>query len=184
MNDFYLDPTMYDGRPADCTGRDAVEVRCYDLLDSLGVAYKRLDHDATPSMEACGEVEALFGVEICKNLFLCNRQKTQFTLLLMPGGKPFRTKELCAQLGCSRLSFADEGHMQEYLGVTPGSVTILGLMNDPERRVRLVIDRDAFSHEYFACHPCRNTSSVRMKTKDVLAKVLPALGHEVTYVSL
>ena len=184
MDDFTLDPTLYDGRPADCAGRDAVEIACYDFLDSLGVRYQRADHSETPSIEACGEVERMLGIEICKNLFLCNRQKTQFTLLLMPGAKPFRTKELSAQLGCSRLSFADEDHMREYLGVTPGSVSVLGLLNDPENRVRLVIDRDALAQEYFGCHPCRNTSSRRIATADLTGRILPALHHEPTYVSL
>ena len=145
---------------------------------------QRVDHDETPSIEACGEVEKLLGIEICKNLFLCNRQKTQFTLLLMPGRKEFRTKELSAQLGCSRLSFADAERMQEFLGVTPGSVSVLGLLNDTEKRVRLVIDRDALAHEYFGCHPCRNTTSLRIKTADLTERILPALGHEPTYVDL
>ena len=184
MSEFVLDPTLYDGRPADCTGHDAVEIACYDFLDRLGVRYQRADHTETPSIEACGEVEKLLGIEICKNLFLCNRQKTQFTLLIMPGAKPFRTKELSAQLGCSRLSFADAAHMQEYLGVTPGSVSVLGLLNDTENRVRLVIDRDALAHEFFGCHPCRNTSSLRIATADLTGKILPALHHEPAYVSL
>ena len=171
MDDFTLDPTLYDGRPADCAGRDAVEIACYDFLDGLGVRYQRADHSETPSIEACGAVECMLGIEICKNLFLCNRQKTQFTLLLMPGAKPFRTKELSAQLGCSRLSFADAAHMREYLGVTPGSVSVLGLLNDPENRVRLVIDRDALAHEYFGCHPCRNTSSLRIATADLTGQL-------------
>lgn len=145
---------------------------------------QRVDHDETPSIEACGEVEKLLGIEICKNLFLCNRQKTQFTLLLMPGRKEFRTKELSAQLGCSRLSFADAERMQEFLGVTPGSVSVLGLLNDTEKHVRLVIDRDALAHEYFGCHPCRNTTSLRIKTADLTGRILPALGHEPTYVNL
>ena len=184
MDDFTLDPTLYDGRPADCAGRDAVEIACYDFLDSLGVRYQRADHSETPSIEACGEVERMLGIEICKNLFLCNRQKTQFTLLLMPGAKPFRTKELSAQLGCSRLSFADAAHMREYLGVTPGSVSVLGLMNDTEGRVQLVIDRDVLTPDWFGCHPCRNTSSLRIATADLTGRILPALHHEPTYVSL
>ena len=141
---------------------------------------QRVDHDETPSIEACGEVEKLLGIEICKNLFLCNRQKTQFTLLLMPGRKEFRTKELSAQLGCSRLSFADAERMQEFLGVTPGSVSVLGLLNDTEKRVRLVIDRDALAHEYFGCHPCRNTTSLRIKPADLTERTLPALGPDPT----
>ena len=184
MDNFTLDPTVYDGRPADCSGRDAVETACYDFLDSLGVPYQRVDHSETPSIEACGEVERLLGIEICKNLFLCNRQKTQFTLLIMPGAKPFRTKDLSAQLGCSRLSFADAEHMQQYLGVTPGSVSVLGLLNDTEKHVRLVIDRDVLGPDRFGCHPCRNTSSLRIAAADLTGKILPALRHEPTYVSL
>lgn len=184
MSNFYLDPTLYDGRPADPAGRDPAEIACYDFLDGLGVPYQRVDHDETPSIEACAAVEALLGIEICKNLFLCNRQKTQFTLLLMPGRKEFRTKELSAQLDCSRLSFAGEQPMRELLGVTPGSVSVLGLLSDKDRRVRLVIDRDVLAHEYFGCHPCRNTTSLRLRTADLTGRILPALGHAPDYVSL
>ena len=184
MCDFHLDPTLYDGRPADCAGRDAVETACYDFLDGLGVPYQRVDHSETPSIEACGEVEQLLGIEICKNLFLCNRQKTQFTLLIMPGAKPFRTKDLSAQLGYSRLSFADAHDMRQHLGVTPGSGRVLCLLNDTEGRVQLVIDRDVLKPDWFGCHPCRNTSSLRIATADLTGKILPALRHEPTYVSL
>lgn len=185
MSDFYLDPTLYDGRPADCTGRAPAEVACYDLLDRLHIPYQRLDHDETPSIDQCAAVETLLGIEICKNLFLCNRQKTQFTLLMMPGRKEFRTKELSAQLGCSRLSFADEAHMQELLGVMPGSVSVLGLLHDTDERVRLVIDRDVVDgHDSIGCHPCRNTTSLRLSTDDLLHTLLPALHHEATFVRL
>ncbi len=185
MEPFYIDPTLYDGRPADCAGRDSAETACYDLLDRLGVPYRRLDHAETPSIEQCEAVERLLGIEICKNLFLCNRQKTQFTLLMMPGHKEFRTKDLSAQLGCSRLSFADAAHMQEYLHVTPGSVSVLGLMNDTENRVRLVIDRGVVDgHPFIGCHPCRNTSSLRIAADDLLRRILPAIRHEPTFVSL
>ena len=184
MDHFTLDLTLYEGRPADCTGRDAVETACYDFLDELGVPYRRADHDEAPSIEACAAVEKLLGASICKNLFLCNRQKTQFYLLLMPGDKPFHTKDLTGQLGCSRLSFAGEEPMRELLGVTPGSVSVLGLMNDTTGRVRLVIDRDVLAPAYFGCHPCRNTSSLRIATADLTGKILPALRHEPAYVTL
>lgn len=185
MSAFTIDPTLYEGRPADCTGRDPHEIACYDLLDRLGVPYFRVDHDEAPSIECCAEVEGLLGVEICKNLFLCNRQKTQFILLLMPGDKEFRTKELSAQLGISRQSFAGAEPMAQYLGVTPGSVSVLGLMNDAENDVRLVIDRDVVEgRAYIGCHPCRNTSSLRIATSDLLEKILPALRHQPTFVSL
>lgn len=174
------------GSPADMTGRTDREKRAYGLLDGLGVEYWRTDHPETPatSMEVCAQVDAILGVTICKNLFLCNRQQTDFYLLIMPGGKPFKTKELSHQLGVSRLSFADAEHMERYLDVLPGSVTVLGLMNDTEGRVRLLIDEDVLAQEWFACHPCMNTSSLKFRTADLLEKVLPAVGHGYTAVTL
>ena len=136
------------------------------------------------TIEACQGVDALLGMEICKNLFLCNRQKTQFYLLLMPGSKPFRTKELSAQIGSARLSFASEEYMEQFLDLTPGSVTVLGLMNDTDDHVQLLIDEDVVKDEYFGCHPCINTSSLKMKTSDILEKFLPAVHHEPIFVKL
>ena len=176
--------TVYEGRPADCSGRLDKEIRCYDLLDSLGIAYKRADHEAAMTMEACVEVDKALGAQLCKNLLLCNRQCTDFYLLLIPGDKPFKTKLLSAQLGCSRLSFADGKYMEEYLDITPGSLSLLGLMNDKEHKVRLLIDEDLLTLPYFGCHPCINTSSLLMKTSDVLEKLIPAMGHEPTTVVL
>jgi Ala-tRNA(Pro) deacylase len=184
MSEFYVDPLLYHGRPANGCGRLPIETASYDLLGRLGVPFARLDHDPTPSIEACEEVEALLGIEICKNLFLCNRQKTQFYLLLMPGRKPFRTKELSAQIGSARLSFADESFMQELLHITPGSVSVLGLMNDHENRVQLLIDRDVTTQEFFGCHPCINTSSLKIAISDLLNKILPAVRHEPIFVLL
>jgi len=160
------------------TGRSDREVRSYRLLDELGVAFDRTDHPERPatSMEVCAEVDAILGIHICKNLFLCNRQQTQFYLLIMPGDKPFKTKELSGQMGVSRLSFASEEHMVELLDVHPGSVSVLGLMNDTDHRVQLVIDEDVLQEELFGCHPCENTSSIRFATRDLTEKILPALG--------
>ena len=176
--------TVYEGRPADCSGRLDKEIRCYDLLDSLGIQYKRADHQAAMTMEACVEVDKALGAQLCKNLLLCNRQCTDFYLLLIPGDKPFKTKLLSAQLGCSRLSFADGKYMEEYLDITPGSLSLLGLMNDKEHKVRLLIDADLLTLPYFGCHPCINTSSLLMNTADVLNILIPAMGHEPTIVTL
>ena len=169
---------LYHGSPADRSGREERELRAYDLLDQLGVDFERTDHPDRPAttMEVCAEVDAVLGVRICKNLFLCNRQQTQFYLLIMPGDKPFKTKELSGQLGISRLSFAGEEYMASLLDVRPGSVSVLGLMNDRDRRVRLVIDEDVLKEEFFGCHPCRNTSSIRFRTADLTGRILPALG--------
>ena len=183
MNEFHLDKTLYDGRP-EASNRLAREMRCYDLLDSLGVSYQRAEHSPAESIECCQQVEKVIGVNIYKNLFLCNRQKTAFYLLVMPGLKPFRTSVFSKLIGSSRLSFADEGHMEAFLGLTPGSVSVLGLMNDKENAVRLVIDRDITASEYFRCHPCMNTTTLKIKTRDLLEKILPALGHEPEFVEL
>ena len=176
--------TLMDGRPATNEGRLEKEIKCYDLLDSLGISYQRLDHWPADSMEVCGEIDKSLNAVICKNLFLSNRQETEFYLLLIPGNKPFKTKYLSGQLGVSRLSFGKETYMEEFLDNTPGSATVLGLMNDTRNRVRLVIDRDVLHHEYLGCHPCINTSSLRLKVTDVMRKLLPALHHEPTLVEL
>ena len=168
---------LYDGRPDDPAGRLPREVRTYDYLDSLGIPYKRTDHGRADNMEACNEIDAVLGVLICKNLFLCNRQKTVFYLLMMPGDKKFKTKELSAQINRARLSFAEPGDMLKYLDIEPGAVSIMGLMNDRDHQVNLLIDEDVLEGEYLGCHPCVCTSSLKMKTADVIEKFLPATGH-------
>ena len=175
---------LVTGRPADCAGRLPKEVRCYDLLDKLGIFYQRVDHEHADTIEQCEQVEQLLGCKICKNLFLTNRQQTDFYLLIMPGEKPFKTKLLSRQIGSARLSFASAEHMERYLDITPGSVSVLVLMNDKGGAVRLLMDRDLLKEEYYGCHPCINTSSLRLKTADVFEKLLPAMGHAPTYVEL
>lgn len=182
---YYIDPTLYKGRPADTSNRLPKEIRTYDLLDSLNISYERVDHDTLPTMEACQEVDKLLGIEICKNLFLRNTQKTAFYLLLLPGNKKFKTAALSKQIGSARLSFAEPEFMEQYLDITPGSVSVLGLMNDRENKVRLLIDKDILdNHPYFGCHPCINTSSLKFRTEDLLTKILPAIHHNYTMVDL
>lgn len=178
-----IDTTLYTSRP-DANGRLPKEMAVYDLLEKLDIPFVRVDHEATPSIESCQDIDKLLGIEICKNLFLCNRQKTNFYFLMMPGKKPFKTKDLSAQIGSARLSFADEAYMEELMDLTPGSVTVLGLMNDREHRVRLLIDREVLESEYIGCHPCINTSSLRIRTKDLLEKFLPYIGCGYTTVEL
>ena len=175
---------LFDGRPEDTEGRLPREVRTYDLLDSLGIKYKRTDHERTDTMEACYEVDAILDVVLCKNLFLCNRQKTVFYLLMMPGDKKFKTKELSAQIESSRLSFAEPEYMLKFLDIEPGSVSVMGLMNDKDRAVQLLIDEDVLKGEYLGCHPCVNTSSLKMRTGDMINKFLPAVGHDYRTVHL
>ena len=175
---------LQQGRPADCSGRLGKEIRVYDFLDRLGVSYQRIDHEAAMTMEACAAVDAALEASICKNLLLCNRQCTDFYLLLLPGDKPFKTKELSAQIGSSRLSFASPEYMERFLDITPGSLSVLGLMNDKENKVRLLIDRDVLNGEYIGCHPCINTSSLRLRTVDLIGKIIPAMEHEPEFVTL
>lgn len=175
---------LVKGRPESVAGRQEKEIRSYDFLDSLGVEYDRIDHVEANTMEACAEIDRVLCATICKNLFLCNRQETDFYLLMIPADKHFKTKDISAQIGSSRLSFANEEHMLKYLDITPGSVSVLGLLNDREKRVGLLIDSDVIKGEYIGCHPCINTSSLRFTTSDFVHKIIPALGHEPTYVSL
>ncbi len=176
--------TIYEGRPLDTSDRLPKEVRVYDFLDSLDISYHRVDHEALMTMEACEEADCALDVAMCKNLFLANRQQTVFYLLLMPGDKPFRTKDLSAQIGSSRLSFGDHAYMEKLLDITPGSLSVLGLMNDHEGEVSLLIDEDLMASEYFGCHPCINTSSLRFSTDDLMKKIIPAMKHEPRFVKL
>ena len=174
------------GSPSDYSDRLPKEQRCYELLDSLNIEYYRCDHpeENADTMEACLKIDAVLEAVVCKNLFLCNRQHTEFYLLMMPGDKVFKTKEISSQLNCARLSFASADEMEKYLDITPGSVSILGLMNDKENRVHLVVDRDVLKGEYVGCHPCINTSSLKIKTSDMFGPLLKALNHDMTEVTL
>ena len=172
------------GRPEDCTGRLPKEIRCYDLLDSLKIPYQRIDHREANTMEACAAIDQALQATICKNLLLCNRQCTQFYLLMIAGDKVFRTSQLSKQIGSSRLSFASGEYMEQFLDITPGSLSVLGLMNDPENRVQLLIDEDVLQAEYFGCHPCINTASLRLKTSDLTETIIPAMGHSYRTVTL
>ena len=177
---------LQNGRPENVNDRLDKEIRVYDFLDKLSVTYQRVDHEAAMTMEACEEIDRTLGDDtaICKNLFLCNRQETNFYLLLMPGDKPFKTKDLSAQIGSARLSFAKPEYMEKYLDITPGSVSVLGLMNDHEKKVQLLIDEDVLKDPYLGCHPCINTSSLRLKTKDIFNTFLNAVDHNMTEVHL
>lgn len=174
------------GAPESMEGRTAREARCYELLRELGVELARVDHPSEPAdtMEACERIDAALGAVICKNLFLCNRQKTDFYLLMIPAGKIFKTKDLSAQIGSARLSFASGEQMVELLDTEPGSLSVLSLMNDKDGRVRLLVDRDLLSSEYIGCHPCVNTSSLRLSRDDIFNKIVKAVDHEPTYVTL
>lgn len=175
---------LESGRPEDCSGRLEKEIRTYDLLDSLGIDYQRVDHPAAMTMEDCAAIDQVLQATTCKNLLLCNRQKTDFYLLLIPGDKAFKTSVFSKLIGSSRLSFADPEFMEAFLDITPGSLSVLGLANDRENRVRLVIDRDVLAGEYIGFHPCINTATVRFTVKDLTERIIPAMGHEPQFVEM
>lgn len=175
---------LEQGRPADCTGRLEKEIRCYDLLDRLNIPYRRIDHEAADTMEVCAAVSQELGAPICKNLLLCNRQCTVFYLLLMPADKPFRTAVLSREIGSSRLSFAAPAYMEQFLDITPGSLSILGLMNDRQQQVQLLLDEEILNSPDIGFHPCINTSSLGISTEALMNVLIPALGHEPKLVTL
>lgn len=167
------------GRPVDACNRLEKEVRVYDLLDQLAITYERVDHEPANTMEACKEIDKILApAVICKNLFLCNAQQTKFYLLMIREDKKFKTKEISKQIPSSRLSFAPAEKMQEYLNITPGSVSVMGLMNDKDKNVQLLVDEDVLNATYFGCHPCVNTSSLRVKTADIFGTFLKAVEHD------
>ena len=173
-----------NGLPKNINDRLPKEQRVYAFLDSLGIDYNRVDHEPAMTMEACEAIDEVLGTSMCKNLFLSNRQETAFYLLLMPADKPFKTKDLSAQLGVARLSFGKAEYMEEYLDITPGSLSILGLMNDKKNNVQLLIDEDILSKELIGCHPCINTSSLSLTVKDMREKIIPAMNHKPIIVKL
>ena len=175
---------LFTGRPQDVSNRLERETAVYDLLDRLHIPFERTDHEPADTMEACSVIDSVLGIVICKNLFLCNRQQTRFYLLMMPGDKPFKTKDLSAQIQSSRLSFADAEHMEQLLHIRPGSVSIMGLMNDTENHVQLLMDRAVAESPLLGCHPCVNTSSLRLRTRDVFDIFLPAVHHDAIIVDL
>ena len=176
---------LQNGRPQNSEGRLSKEMKTYDLLDSLGIRYERVDHEAADTMEACVAIDKVLApAVICKNLFLCNAQKTKFYLLMIKENKKFKTKEISSQINSSRLSFAPSEYMEEFLDITPGSVSVMGLMNDINNNVKLLVDEDILKGELFGCHPCINTSSIRLGVSDVFEKFLPAVNHNYTVVKL
>lgn len=175
---------LHKGTPENLEGRQEKEVKSYQFLDEIGVEFWQIDHEEASTMEACEAVDRALNATICKNLFLCNRQETNFYLLMMPGDKTFKTKDLSAQIGSARLSFAKPEHMLKYLNITPGSVSVLGLLFDTEKKVQLLVDKEVLEGDMIGCHPCVNTASLKMKTVDMFGKVVKALGHEPQVIEL
>lgn len=170
--------------PPSAEGREEKEMAVYALMEKLDIPYERLDHEAAFTIEACHDIDRILGINLCKNLFLCNAAKTEFYLLVMPGNKKLRTKDLSSQIGSSRLSFAPEDFMLEFMNLTPGAVTVMGLTYDVGHRINLLIDREIAADDFIGCHPCVNTASIKIKVKDLLEKFLAFTGHDYRLVDL
>lgn len=175
---------LYKGRPLDTKDRLKKEIRTYDYLDSLNIKYFRVDHNRVNTMEDFVDIDDALNTLVCKNLFLCNRNETNFFLLMMPGYKKFKTSIVSKKLSSSRLSFGKTEKMIEFLDVEPGSVSIMGLINDKDNNIQLVIDKEVLEGEYIGCHPCINTTSLKIKTRDILEKYLPSLKHNPIIIDL
>jgi len=171
---------LFSGRPLDVSDRTEKEVRVYDYLDDLSISYSRLDHAPAfgSETELCDEIERSLGAKICKNLFLSNRQRTKFYMLMLPEHKVFKSSDISRQAGSSRLHFAESEYMEDLIGCSPGSASVMGLINDTEHRVQLLVDDDVINAEYVGCHPCINTSSLRIKSEDIFEKFVKATGHD------
>ena len=156
----------------------------YQLLEKLNIGYRKVEHPEAGSMEDLAEAEKQLGAVICKNLFLCNRQKTVFYLLLIPGGKRFKTSVVSKLIGSSRLSFGEPDKLYELLGVHPGSITPLGLAFDEAHQVNLLIDREVLALDEVGMHPLVNTASLAMKTDDLMKIYFPFTGHESTILDI
>lgn len=162
---------------------DVREQPVYDALDALNIAYRRVEHPPAHTMQDCYLVDEGLGAVHFKNLFLCNRQGTDFYLLLLVGDKPFRTKDVSKQIGVARLSFANAQQLEQYLGLTPGAVSPMGLVNDVDRRVHVLVDRDVLKQGHVIVHPNVNTASILLSSADLM-RFVESRGNALTFVTI
>ena len=168
---------LYNGRPESNEGRLEKEIKVYDFLDEIGVPFVRVDHEVVMTIEACKGIDETLGITINKNLFLCNRQETEFFLLLMIEDKPFKTKDVSKTIGKARLSFGKDEKLFEYLQCRGGSISPMGLLFDKDNDVNLIIDEELLKFPEFCVHPCDNSGSLAIKTEDFLKVFLRKTGH-------
>ncbi|MDD5824117.1 MAG: prolyl-tRNA synthetase associated domain-containing protein [Firmicutes bacterium] len=164
--------------------RCPLETKVYETLAELGIPFERVDNDSVEAMEECIEIQDKLGAEIRKTIVVCNRQKTDYYLVVLPADKRFDSKAFAKAMECSRLSFASGDDMVEKLGVAPGSATVMSILNDADGIVKVAIDKEVADEEWFACNPGANTTHIKIKTADLIDKVLPAQNHAATIVEL
>lgn len=156
---------------------DPKEMPVLSFLDKIGIKYERIEHTAAATMHDCAVVDEGIGAMHCKNLFLTNRQQTEFFLVLLGANKKFRTASVSKQLGVARLSFASAELLERILGLTQGSVTVTGLLNDTSHIVQVAIDEDLLKEDKVLIHPNVNTSSLIVKSSDIV-RLLNELGYQ------
>lgn len=165
-------------------GTNATKDKVFALLDKLHIPYERVENDVVETMEECKEIDQALGTEIRKSIFLCNQKKTSFFLVVMPAEKQLDTGALEKKLGVSHLSFASGELMEKHLGTKPGSASIMGLINDEDEYVQLIMDKEVADEEWFGCNPGINTDHLKIKTQDLLKKFLPRIYHKAKIVEL
>ncbi|MCR1899643.1 prolyl-tRNA synthetase associated domain-containing protein [Irregularibacter muris] len=164
--------------------RTKTEKTVFSLLQKLNIPFERVDNDVVETMEECEEINQVLGTEIRKSIFLCNRKKTSFFLVVMPANKSLDVKSLGRKIGVSGLSFASGELMEKHLGAKPGSASVMGLVNDEDDYVQLIIDKEVAEAEWFGSNTGMNTSHIKIKTSDLLHKFLPQIGHKAEMIEL
>lgn len=164
--------------------RGALETKVYQELERLNISYERVDNDTVETMEECVEISEKLGAEIRKTIVCCNRQKTEFFLVVLPASKRFDSKLFAAMMRTARVSFASAEDMESLIGLTPGEASVMGILNDPEAKIKVVVDKAVADAEWFACNPGANTTHIRFKTKQLLDTFLPAENHKAEIIML
>lgn len=149
----------------------------YKFLSENNIEFSRVDNDEAVTMEDCIEIDKALDMKTVKTLFLCNRQKTQFYLFVTEGDKPFVTKDFSSALGISRVSFASAEMLDEIIGTKVGATTIFGVLREQAQEVRVVFDKAVCESEWFGCSDGTTSCYMKLKTDDILNKLLPSSGH-------
>ena len=157
--------------------KNELNQKIYEAFAMLGISFERVENDETLTMEDCLAIDERLDVHTAKTLFLCNRQKTNYYLFPTRGDKPFVTKDFGKALGISRVSFASAEDLEKYIGVLPGASTILGVLMESAKNVHLVIDREIAEAEFLCCPDGTRTGYIKLRTSDVLEKLIPFSGH-------
>ena len=149
-----------------------LQEKVYKTLDSLEISYERVDTDEAITMEDCVLIDEKLKMKMVKTLFLCNRQQTLFYLFITVGDKPFRSKDFSTALDISRVSFAPAELMDKMLGTKIGAATVFSSLLPSAEDVQIIFDRDVLKEEFYGCSDGTTTGYMKIKTEDIIHKVL------------